>query len=592
MRLSTLLRFVILGAVISGTSGIVRAANTYCIDPDMDAVLSVVAGCDNTTNLFPNIASFDSNGIVLGGGDKVLFKRGEVYREQLEVTASGVDGSPITYGAYGDTNLPNPKIVRTELYGNWWLDGLIHNTSLEAYITTANSSKDNFTSWSETTIGCALTADSTVKRSGNTSMKMVCEPAPTGDLALATVNVSSLKPNTSYTLTAYAIGLDSIPNMTLWLRYYLPDGTLKHFGPDGTWVSADTRYSWTAGSSPNIWEEKILNLPPTENDGGRFVIAFYSRGTDATWLDDVSLTETGVIANEKIWVGTAPGINQTYGAMLNGQRLPVVQTSSNASAAPEFFDYYNYVESVRLGNSSTYSASDLTENRFYKQSKGSTSYVYPYFYIRNDSGNPGLIEVATRQYAILVSGQSYVSINNIDVEGPGVRFLQGQDDGYNGGALIRIASSSHRVDVNNLEVKFSHQIGITTDGNTTQIHFNNINAHDNGSTGIYNNATDGSVKSCQAHHNGNALYDSGDRGGIGTQGTNIKISGNSVYHNGPDGGADNPVGYYEKPDADFEISAYNAPYTTIEKKLRIRLHTGLYSVGSGVIEFKIVVQHY
>ncbi len=39
-------------------------------------------------------------------GDKILFKRGEVWREELRVNSEGADGNPITYGAYGSGDMP------------------------------------------------------------------------------------------------------------------------------------------------------------------------------------------------------------------------------------------------------------------------------------------------------------------------------------------------------------------------------------------------------------------------------------------------------------------------------------------------------
>jgi len=39
-------------------------------------------------------------------GDQILFKRGEVWREQLEVPSPGSSGNPITFGAYGSGENP------------------------------------------------------------------------------------------------------------------------------------------------------------------------------------------------------------------------------------------------------------------------------------------------------------------------------------------------------------------------------------------------------------------------------------------------------------------------------------------------------
>lgn len=45
-------------------------------------------------------------------GDDILFKRGEVWREQLIISSSGTEGNPIGFGAYGDGD--NPTITGTE----------------------------------------------------------------------------------------------------------------------------------------------------------------------------------------------------------------------------------------------------------------------------------------------------------------------------------------------------------------------------------------------------------------------------------------------------------------------------------------------
>src|SRR4030042_5735465 len=39
-------------------------------------------------------------------GDNILFKRGEIWREQLTVSSSGTNGNPIIFGAYGSGNNP------------------------------------------------------------------------------------------------------------------------------------------------------------------------------------------------------------------------------------------------------------------------------------------------------------------------------------------------------------------------------------------------------------------------------------------------------------------------------------------------------
>lgn len=54
-------------------------------------------------------------------GDKILFKRGETWRETLTVPSSGAVGSPITFGAYGSGSLP--KIYGSTQISTWTDEG-------------------------------------------------------------------------------------------------------------------------------------------------------------------------------------------------------------------------------------------------------------------------------------------------------------------------------------------------------------------------------------------------------------------------------------------------------------------------------------
>jgi hypothetical protein len=50
-------------------------------------------------------------------GDQILFKREEIWREQLIVPSSGSDGNPITFGAYGSKG--KPILSGAELFAKW-----------------------------------------------------------------------------------------------------------------------------------------------------------------------------------------------------------------------------------------------------------------------------------------------------------------------------------------------------------------------------------------------------------------------------------------------------------------------------------------
>src|SRR3989338_2270270 len=78
------------------------------------------------------------NNSIFQPGDYLLFKRGEIWREQLLVSSSGSPGSPITFGAYGSGNLP--KITSTQV-----ISGV--TDYLDVYRESTNKNAD-FENWS------------------------------------------------------------------------------------------------------------------------------------------------------------------------------------------------------------------------------------------------------------------------------------------------------------------------------------------------------------------------------------------------------------------------------------------------------------
>src|ERR1051325_9316956 len=57
------------------------------------------------------------NASSFSGDDQILFKRGEVWREQLTMPSSGTSGHPITFSAYGTGALP--KIMGSTQLSTW-----------------------------------------------------------------------------------------------------------------------------------------------------------------------------------------------------------------------------------------------------------------------------------------------------------------------------------------------------------------------------------------------------------------------------------------------------------------------------------------
>jgi len=99
-----------LEAYLSSTSS--ALGNTYYVDAsagnDANAGTSAAAP-------WKTIARVEAQ--TLAPGDTVLFKRGETWKEQLDITTSGTSSNPITFGAYASGT--NPLIDGSEFVTTW-----------------------------------------------------------------------------------------------------------------------------------------------------------------------------------------------------------------------------------------------------------------------------------------------------------------------------------------------------------------------------------------------------------------------------------------------------------------------------------------
>jgi len=99
--LKKILQFSILAILVSFLKLSPTIAATYCIDAtdgnDSNDGLS-------TSSAWKTIAKVNSSSFQ--PGDYILFKKGEIWREQLNIPSSGIEGNPITFGAYGVGDKP------------------------------------------------------------------------------------------------------------------------------------------------------------------------------------------------------------------------------------------------------------------------------------------------------------------------------------------------------------------------------------------------------------------------------------------------------------------------------------------------------
>ncbi len=114
------------------------AGTTYYVDS--------VGGLDSNTGTdsshpWQTVAKVNSSSFT--HGDSILFKRGDVWREELTVPSSGINGDPIIFGAYGTGD--NPKLNGSALIDNASFSPYSINQPLLYSVTPGNDQHDGVT---------------------------------------------------------------------------------------------------------------------------------------------------------------------------------------------------------------------------------------------------------------------------------------------------------------------------------------------------------------------------------------------------------------------------------------------------------------
>jgi hypothetical protein len=446
------------------------------------------------------------NQTALAPGDWVMLKRGEVWHEQLIVPSSGVYGKKIRFLSYGAAGTSNPLISRSDLYTNWWEHSLIANGSFEDF---TDRNPDSFDGWLKVVPTFRdLQAETTLPTvAQEVSARMTAAGAGTGwgqGSGVELYQSFKAKPGTFYYIQfSGRVSTTNAYNLCLRVadlgkqKYWIP-GT-----NGGTWgTSTQTIASSMSGKAPLTWAQQTILVKTLPDSSGNIELRFGNWATGTCWLDDVYVAEgTGPWAT-KIWAGHIPGgLAKLRGVVINGVRGPEMSVSSNEEALNIPLNMYAY------------------------RSKG-----VGYFFYRNDrSAPPEGAEVGVRQFAILVRNRGYIDIDNIDMCGTGAGISS--NDATRG--LLMVDGVSSNVRARGLSVWHSTGAGVMSLLDATDIQFENIDTHDNRSSGFSIGSWRTVVRFCKSHDNGRIPGDIGDRGGIATNGgAMVSITDNEVYRNG------------------------------------------------------------
>lgn len=262
------------------------------------------------------------------------------------------------------------------------------------------------------------------------------------------------------------------------------------------------------------WRETLA--PPTSGtELNPIYFGAYGEGSNPVILRTDQFSDWKLVQSDnstsKIWKGRIPNLKNSWGITINGERLPT----------------HKQYDKVKLNS--------LSDRHYYSPLNKNV------FYLRNDTGNPGIAEIGARKTAIIIKNKHHILIESIDAFGPGGRSTSGGSTGF---MNVMIIGDSSNITLQNMTISHGNSIGISAKFDTRNINYLNLISHDNASTGIYMNSQNGLIKGCRSFNNGKLATDFGDRGGIGSfKGNNITIENNNVYSNGPENG-----------NADYEIS--------------------------------------
>lgn len=502
------------------------AAVIYYVDSAVTDTNVASATCDFTTY---NPATFatdtgsdcvyktiaDVNAKSPAAGDSVLFRKGQTWREQLTVPASGSAGLPITYGAYGTGDAP--KIYGSTQLSSWTQTNIpavaanLINQSFEG------AGYDNSESWSETVgSGSVVNEDSTA----------VARPTGGGDQVLLIQKVS---PNYNasaefdhgsdwaiFSLDAYVrvaadgLGDGGVVRLIVaissewgspWKVELLRSGTARYFR-----FTFKTGAGWTAVDSSAINYDQWYNikmryditnhtyaakLDNTVIMSGA-LSAGHDSGTQRVWLgdDDASVTLTAYFDLIK----ACDSATEYPGA---GDALPANTWKAAMSVDPNTIWYPDGTPGIE---ESTLAAVNAANEWFWD----SRQYLVVY-----SVDDPGVVEAAVRNTCIRESGaDTYITIDGFEI-------AYSITEGIRGHSYWTIQNNT------------VHHIGAPMAASASGIQIFNPVTDGTGSNAIIQNNT--------VHHAGRRGI-SISRWGTGTVASNI-IQNNTVYdcyHNGID----------------------------------------------------------
>ena len=527
-----------------------HAANNYYVDN--------IYGNDTYTGLsqatpWKTIAKVNSSNF--GPNDSILFKQGNVWQEQLNIPSSGLQGYPITFGAYGTGN--KPILTAYDTITGWTplvVSGYATDPNIQAYYYLDETNGTRY----DGTSNLNNLADS------NTVTYSVTHQQGLYSSLFTAANYEYLS-RTDASLSAHFPGKNGSYETAVTFGAWVMANTLGSMNRGiigkGTWIDGN---SYSLLWNKNGYFEFLINdhgtaryidaNTATYNPGQWYFVVcrMQKNGACNIFVNGVKQADTENYSNNYIAGGTG---NFTIGRDLtwNGYWDGIIDMAfvfNRALSDSEIANIYNngfggsiFYKSVSVRPTRvTYDGIELTEvSALAALTTGKFYWSGPLLFIY-DNPTGHTIEAIQRTSGINLNGKDYVTINGIEVKGGQLTNL---NDNYSPGGCITIPMTSNNVTIQNCTLSLAQNAGVQINASSyvTVDHcdISNINAWDPNHAVAGWTFGDGITVQAQNWFNPvpnqpdhvtltyNTIHDKIIRQGIAiVSGTNIQVANNTI----------------------------------------------------------------
>ncbi len=258
------------------------------------------------------------------------------------------------------------------------------------------------------------------------------------------------------------------------------------------------------------WEQSLI-IPSSGTAKRPITFTAYGQGPNPLFKCTTTYSDWTLInaPPKKIWKGT--GIKAPQGALKDGTRIPQYIAYEYTGNRPE-----------KRRWSAPLKLNDMQNGFFYAPEDNRNA-----FYLRWDQGPPGVVEIGKRKYGIHIKNKKYVTIDSIDILGPG-------GEGWSGTRQITIDNSDN-IYIANCRLSHHDNGGIIVRKGSTNCTLDKIKSYGHRNTGLYfwEAGKGNKAINCEVYQCGTLQTDYGDMGLIGVWKTpGVLIEGCYVHDNG------------------------------------------------------------